>query len=57
MPQPISSYSQDVFQCILISFVACNTVYTGLNEGYNMLHEIEVFPISCNMLHAPLTPV
>ena len=39
------------------TFVACNTVYTGVNGGCNMLHEIEVFPISYNMLHPPLTPV
>ena len=37
--------------------VAYNTVYTGVNGACNMLHEIELFPISCNMLQAPLTPV
>ena len=31
--------------------IACNTVYTGVNGACNM------FPISCNVLHAPLTPV
>ena len=38
-------------------FVACNTVYTGVNGTCKMLHEIELFPISCSMLQAPLTPV
>ena len=32
-------------------------MHTGVNGACNMLQEIELFPMSCNMLQAPLTPV
>ena len=40
-----------------MQLVACSTIYTGVNGACNMLHEIGNISISCNMLHAPLTPV